>query len=71
MNRGHINRLRGYSVRDCGGNDGLGGDTGATEEKGFSAAARRFRRESPEILYWSASVGFGLFAAFRIVGFIQ
>lgn len=71
MTNGRFDRLRGHSVRDCGDSDRVGGVAGTAEEKGFSAAWRRLRTEFAEMSYWSASVGFGLYAAFRITGFFQ
>lgn len=66
-----FDRLGGHSVRSCRDSDRLGGIAGTKEEKGFAAAWRRLRNEFAEASYWSASVGFGLYAAFRIVGIIQ
>jgi len=71
MTNGRFNRLRGHSVRDCRDSDRVGGVAGATEETGLAAAWRRLRTEFAEASYWSASVGFGLYAAFRIAGFLQ
>lgn len=71
MTNGRFDRLRGHLVRDCGHFDRMGRVEGTEAETGIRAAFRRLRTEFAEASYWSASVGFGLYAAFRITGFFQ